>query len=228
MTMRLADLNARISEKILSVLSNVGIDTLRPAQDKAIDAGLLEGKNLLVCTPTASGKTLVAELAMLKGIVEEGGKAVYIVPLKALATEKSREFKRKWGHLAKVALSIGDTDSAENYLADYDLVVVTSEKLDSLLRHRASWISKVKVLVIDEIHLLNDSSRGPTLEVLITLLRQSLPKLQVIGLSATIGNPAELADWLDAELVLDDWRPVKLYKGIYHQGKISFEVEEKD
>jgi len=223
--MRLSELAGRVPDSVLAVLSKQGIETLRPAQEKAIKLGLLEGKNLLVCTPTASGKTLIAEFACLRAIVEQGMKAVYIVPLKALATEKYREFTRKWGHLARVALSMGDTDSAESRLADYDLVIVTSEKLDSLLRHRASWIAGVGVLVVDEIHLLDDAGRGPTLEILITLLRQTLPKLQLLGLSATIGNPAELAEWLDATLVTDSWRPVRLYKGVYLEGEVRFEEE---
>ena len=75
---------------------------------------------------------------------------------------------------------------------------------------------------------MDDASRGPTLEVLITLLRQRLPNLQVLALSATIGNPQELADWLDAELIIDTWRPVTLYKGIYYNGTVTFEVEDND
>ena len=54
-------------------------------------------------------------------------------------------------------------------------------------------------------------------------LRKVLPRLQLIGLSATIGNPEELADWLDAELILDAWRPVRLDKGVYRDGKIALE-----
>lgn len=223
--MRLSELAGRVPDSVLAALSKQGIETMRPSQEKALKAGLLEGKSLLVCTPTASGKTLIAELACLKAILEQGRKAVYIVPLKALATEKYREFTRKWGHLARVALSMGDTDSAENRLADYDLVIVTSEKLDSLLRHRAAWIAGVGVLVVDEIHLLDDPGRGPTLEILITLLRQTIPKLQLLGLSATIGNPDELAGWLDATLVTDSWRPVRLYKGVYLEGEVKFEEE---
>ena len=75
---------------------------------------------------------------------------------------------------------------------------------------------------MDEIHLLNDPSRGPTLEILLTVLRELLPKAQLIGLSATIGNPRELAEWLDAELILDKWRPVELHEGIYFNGEIEF------
>jgi len=80
----------------------------------------------------------------------------------------------------------------------------------------------VKTVIVDEIHLLNDPERGPTLEILITLLKQLLPKMQLLGLSATIGNPEELASWLGAELVLDDWRPVKLEEGVYLAGDLTF------
>ena len=198
------------------------VTKLRPAQEKSIKKGLLEGRNLLVCTPTASGKTLIAELAALKSIVEERGKAVYIVPLKALASEKYKDFKRKYGKIAKIALSIGNVDSSDPYLAEYDLIVTTSEKLDSLIRHHAPWLSGIKTVVVDEIHLLNDTERGPTLEILLTILKQQLKNAQLIALSATIGNAEELAEWLQADLVVDDWRPVKLHKGIYYDGKIEF------
>ncbi|MBI2208376.1 DEAD/DEAH box helicase [Candidatus Woesearchaeota archaeon] len=220
--MDLKTIKNKIPKELYNILEKE-IKALRPAQTKAVEKGLLEGKNLLVCTPTASGKTLIAELAALKSILEGSGKAIYIVPLKALASEKFRDFKQRYGHLIKVALSIGDIDSADSYLVDYDLIITTSEKLDSLIRHHAPWLSLISTIIIDEIHLLNDPGRGPTLEILITILRQLLKKSQIIGLSATIGNPEELAEWLKAELVIDDWRPVKLQKGIYLNGEIEFE-----
>jgi len=144
------------------------------------------------------------------------------VPLKALASEKYNDFKKRYENAAKIALSIGDMDSKDPYLVDYDLIIMTSEKLDSLIRHHSPWLSMVKTIIIDEIHLLNDIERGPTLEILITLLKKLLKNVQIIGLSATIGNPEELAEWLSADLVEDDWRPVKLHKGIYHDGEIEF------
>jgi len=204
----------------MSVLEKQGITNFRPCQVKAFDAGLLEDKNLLVCTPTASGKTLIAEIAAVKKVIESKGKTVYIVPLIALANEKYKEFKKKYGHLAKIALSIGDFDSSDPYLIDYDIIICTAEKLDSLIRHRAVWLSLISLVVVDEVHLLNDVDRGPTLEILITMLRVLIPKAQVIALSATIGNPKELADWLGANLVIDDWRPVPLKKGIYYNEKV--------
>ena len=219
--MNLKEIRNRLPAKLYGALEK-DIKELRPAQEKAVKAGLLDGKSLLVCTPTASGKTLIGELAGIKNILEGKGKAIYIVPLKALASEKFKDFKKRYDGILKVALSIGDIDSKDPYLAEYDLIVTTSEKLDSLLRHRTPWLTMVKTLIIDEIHLLKDVSRGPTLEIIITLLRQILKNVQIIGLSATIGNPEELAEWLQAKLVQDNWRPVKLKKGIYFNGEVEF------
>ncbi|MBU1111703.1 MAG: DEAD/DEAH box helicase [archaeon] len=210
--------------------------TLNPVQEKSVKAGLLEGKSLLVCAPTASGKTLVASMAIANTLGNQlgiepdtslnqeknNGKALYLVPLKALASEKFKEFQNllKETNL-KVIVSTSDMDSASPYLANYDLVILTTEKLDSLIRHKVAWLSEVKLVVIDEIHLLNDPNRGPTLEVIITLLKKLISP-QLIGLSATIGNPKALANWLGAELVLDDWRPVELKQGIVTEGEIEF------
>jgi len=219
--MELKSIKKEIPEELYKILEKE-VENLRPAQEKSIKKGLLNGKNLLVCTPTASGKTLIAELAMLKSIIENKGKAIYIVPLKALASEKHRDFKKKYGKIAKIALSIGDIDSSDQFLAEYDLIIATSEKFDSLIRHHAPWLTGIATIVVDEIHLLNDPERGPTLEILLTILKKLLKNVQIIGLSATIGNAEELAEWLQADLVADEWRPVKLHKGVYLDGKIEF------
>lgn len=208
-------------------LATLGFASLRPAQEKAIQAGLFKDKNLLVCTPTASGKTLVGELALLHTIIDKQKKGIYVVPLRALANEKYKEFTKKHPKL-KIALSSGDLDSDDRYLANYDIIITTSEKLDSLLRHHTPWLGRVGAVVIDEVHLLNDASRGPTLEVVITLLFQELQQLQLIALSATIGNAQELAQWLDAELIEDTWRPVRLDKGVFFHDKIYFDKEENN
>jgi len=225
--MRLKDIKERLPEKFYEALEKQGIDELRPSQDKSVKAGLLDGKNLLVCTPTASGKTLIAELAMLKSIVERKGKAIYIVPLRALASEKFNDFKNKYSGFCNVALSTGDLDSNDSYLVNYDLVVCTAEKLDSLIRHHTPWLKDVATIVVDEVHMLNDAGRGPTLELLMTILKKLLKNVQVISLSATIGNPEELAGWLDANLVQDSWRPVELHQGILYDGEVEFFVKSK-
>ncbi len=143
---------------------------LTPVQKKSLEAGLLENKSLLVCAPTASGKTLVASLAIANTLGK--GKALYLVPLKALAKEKWQEYQRLLEKTSyKVVMSTGDIDSDSGYLAAYDLLILTTEKMDSLLRHRVSWLREVKTVIVDEIHLLNDPGRGPTLEVILTLIK---------------------------------------------------------
>ncbi len=212
-----------IPAEILKLYADSGMTALRPSQEKSLKAGLLEGKNLLVCTPTASGKTFVAELAIVHQIVNKRKKAIYTVPLKALASEKFRDFSELYRGLFKVGMSIGDYDSYDSKIRNYDLLFTTNEKLDSLMRHDTSWLSSVGVVVFDEIHLLNDPGRGPTLEVVITMIKKMLPHVQLLGLSATIGNPEELAAWLKATIVADEWRPVKLKKGTMFGHKVKFE-----
>lgn len=199
------------------------ITKLNSGQVKAIKKGLLDGKNLLICTPTGSGKTAMATLAITKTLKENGGKAIYLVPLKALANEKFKDYKELFNQTKyKVAISTGEIDSRGDWMGDYDLSILTVEKMDSLIRHHAPWLSLVKTVIIDEIHLLNDPGRGPTLEILITIIRKLLKNVQIIALSATIGNSNELAAWLQANLVLDNWRPVKLHKGVYYKGEVEF------
>ncbi len=212
-----------IPKHIQEILDKQGIKELRPSQEKSIAAGLFKGNNLLVCTPTASGKTLVAEMAILNTLVEKGKPiAIYVVPLRALASEKYKDFTKKYPQY-KIALTSGDMDGDDRYLEAYDVIITTSEKLDSLIRHHTPWLERVKVVIIDEVHLLNDASRGPTLEVLITMLRTQLKDLQLIALSATIGNAEELASWLNAKLVEDKWRPVRLDKGVLFKDTIHFD-----
>lgn len=193
---------------------------LTPVQEKAIQAGLLQGKSILACAPTASGKTFIATMAIANTLGK--GKAIYLVPLKALANEKYKEYQKLLAATNyKVTISTGEVDSESGYLATYDLLILTTEKLDSLLRHRISWLGEVKTIIIDEVHLLHDTDRGPTLEVIITLLKK-LIKPQFVCLSATIGNPQELTKWLQAELVMDTWRPVELKQGIHTEGETEF------
>lgn len=199
------------------------IDELFPPQEQAINEGVLERENLILCTGTGSGKTLIGELAALKCILETGKKVVYLVPLRALAMEKYYDFKSKYEPIGiRVALSIGDMDSSDPWIERYHLVCCTYEKADSLIRHGAPWLKSIGLLIIDEIHDLNLVERGPTLEIVITRFLQENPNLQVIGLSATIGNPEDLAKWLNSRLVISNFRPIPLYEGTYYDEKINF------
>ncbi|MDI6798455.1 MAG: DEAD/DEAH box helicase [Candidatus Aenigmarchaeota archaeon] len=210
-------------ELIKKLLEISNFEELNPVQKEALKKGLLKGKNLVIFAPTASGKTFCCELAAVNTILNKKGKAVYMVPLVALASEKYEEFKEKYGRLGiKVALSVGDLDSSDPWLKNYDWVVCSNEKMDSLIRHGAEWIRDVGLIVCDEAHLLNDPSRGPTLEITLTLLRKLVPNAQTLVLSATIKNAKDLAKWLNANLVISEWRPVKLYQGVSYDAKIRF------
>jgi len=217
-----------VPDSVKAVLARTGFDTLYPPQEDAINAGVLEGRNLVLASPTASGKTLVAELTVLKSILEKGGKVLYLTPLRALASEKYEDFQKytsvekAHGRKVRVALTSGDYDSSDFYLANFDIIISTNEKADSLLRHRAPWIADVSIVVADEIHLITEADRGPTLEVVLTKLLQLNPRLQILALSATIKNAAEIAEWLNAVPITTEWRPVPLREGIYHSGEIQF------
>jgi helicase len=204
------------------LLAESGVEELYPPQAEAVAAGVTEGANLVAAVPTASGKTLMASLAMLSA-VERGGTALYIVPLRALASEKRDEFAAFEAVGVDVGISTGNYDSTDDWLAAKDIVVATSEKVDSLIRNGASWIDDLACVVADEVHLVDDAHRGPTLEVTLAKLRQQLPDLQTVALSATIGNADEIADWLDAELVESTWRPIDLKTGVYYGNAINFD-----
>ncbi|PCN50388.1 hypothetical protein B6U99_04720 [Candidatus Geothermarchaeota archaeon ex4572_27] len=204
-------------------LKSRGIEELYPPQVEAIERGLLEGENLVVAVPTAAGKTLIALMAMMKRVMSEGGKALYLVPLRALASEKYEEFQGLEELGLKVALSTGDYDSSDPWLSRYDVIVATNEKADSLMRHRASWLDEVSIVVADEVHLLGDPTRGPTLEVVLAKVRRASPGAQLIALSATIRNAEEISRWLSAKLVASSWRPVPLRMGVYYDGRVLFD-----
>ncbi|PSQ52108.1 ski2-like helicase [Halobacteriales archaeon SW_8_65_20] len=202
-------------------LESDGVESLYPPQAEAVDAGVTEGSSLVASIPTASGKTLIATLAMLSA-VERGGKALYIVPLRALASEKRAEFEQFEQYGVDIGVSTGNYDSDGEWLAEKDIIVATSEKVDSLVRNGAGWLSQLDCVVADEVHLVDDATRGPTLEVTLAKLRSRNPGLQIVALSATIGNADELAGWLDAELVDSSWRPIDLRKGVHFGQALHF------
>ncbi|ERH00349.1 MAG: superfamily II helicase [Halonotius sp. J07HN6] len=194
-----------------------GIEELYPPQAETVEAGICEGENVLAAIPTASGKTLIAQLAMLTA----DGPGLYIVPLRALATEKHATFSELPG--VDVGIATGDYDSPAAELAEHDIVVATSEKVDSAIRNGASWVADSGCVVVDEVHLLGDGGRGPTLEVTLAHLRRLTPGVQLVALSATVANAAEIADWLGAALVESDWRPVDLRTGVADTERVAYD-----
>ena len=208
-------------EIINKILEINNYEKLNPMQEIAKE---YIGENTVVTTPTASGKTTVFEMYLLDCVLNKNKKAIYISPLKALTTEHFLETKRKFSkkYNLKIGVSTGDLDSSSKNLSQYDVLFLTYEKFDSILRREPLWLKDVSLLTIDEIHELG-SLRGSTLEVIITQIKHNYKEIKFLGLSATVKNSRELADWLSAKLVLSNYRPVPLETGVFFDDEIFFE-----
>ncbi|MFX1581648.1 MAG: DUF5814 domain-containing protein [Promethearchaeota archaeon] len=211
-----------IPKKLIDVFEQSGVEFLLPIQVKALDSGLLEGQSILAVSDTTSGKSLVGELAGLKAAMQ-GKVYIYLSPLVALANQKYHEYRDKFEQLGlRVAIRVGMSGIevgeealviVDDDVSDADIIVASYEGFDYLLRSgKADAFGDVGVVVIDEIQMVADEDRGPELDGLITRLRTLFPKAQVVALSATVGNPTELAHDLDLVPVILRGRPVPLQR----------------
>ena len=207
-----------------------GVETLMPAQQMAVDGGLLYGKHLLVVSATASGKTFIGEMAGMKNYLEGRGHTLFLVPLVALAVQKYQRFEERYGKIAGVGVLIGQARIRlpENApVGDRNIrapiVVGTYEGVDHFIRS-GKRLPPIGTVVIDEVQMLEDPDRGHRLDGLVARLKYLAPKAQFLYLSATIGVPKVLAKKLDATLVRYDDRPVALERYLIfveHKQKIS-------
>lgn len=207
------------------ILDSLGYSSLYPPQELALSKGLLERRNLLITTPTASGKTLIAVIAAIKPI-EKGLKVVYLTPLRAIATEKYHYLQVLQNidiidKRIRIRIATSDYDSSGMEVSNADVIILTNEKMDSVIRHGAEWIADVGLFVTDEVHLLGDKERGPTLEMILTKIRKMYPQSQILALSATVANSEDIAKWLGCELIQSNWRPTKLVEGVYEHGTVN-------
>ncbi len=208
-----------VKPEVVRVLKKDGIKELYDWQfDVFKSTDVLKGKNLIVSVPTGAGKTVIAKVLALQKYVESKGKVFYIAPLRSLAIEKYNEFRR-WKKIlgVDVKISTGGFSSSGNELANANIVVTTFEKFESLMRHRARWIQNVDLLIVDEIHSINEVERGAILE---NILIWAKDNCQILGLSATVENLDEIASWLNAQVYTNAFRPVDLKKGVFYNGKI--------
>src|SRR6266571_7521146 len=217
----------RIAPSLISRLEELGYQTLTKVQQQAVEKGLFERKNILVIAPTNTGKTFVGELAALAASTQrQATHTFFLVPLKALADEKFQDFSNKytkWG--LKVAISTGDRTDFDDDLLSYQVIIATYEKMNALLVRSAELIGDVGVVVIDELQNISDPNRGVTLEILLTRLVTGSPRPQVVGLSATISNAKEVAEWLNAVLLETDKRDVELREGVIYTGAEPVEFD---
>jgi len=215
--------NYGISQSVIQKLNALRYKELTEVQEKAVKKGLFEGKSLVISAPTNTGKTFIAELAALVAS-RRGKKSFYLVPLKAIAEEKFEEFEEKysqWG--LRTAISTGERNEYDPNLMKYDLIIATYEKLNALLIKNPDLIREIGLVVVDELQMVGDEERGVDLEVLLTKCCKGDRSPQIIGLSATIPNAEELAEWLGAEIIKTNKREVELREGILYTGGNPFD-----
>ncbi|TMB42006.1 MAG: DEAD/DEAH box helicase [Chloroflexi bacterium] len=175
-------------------------------QREAIDKLERQPGGVLVSAPTSSGKTIVAEYAIFRAL-KDGAKVLYTTPLKALSNQKYHDFVQAYGD-ATVGLVTGENTIND----DAPVVVMTTEILRNLIYEDPGRLDLVRYVVLDEVHYIDDYPRGSVWEEIVI---QAPPSIKLVGLSATIGNYREIAEWMaenrgGMETVFHDVRPVEL------------------
>src|SRR4051794_22098395 len=181
-------------------------------QQRAV-AALESGESVLVAAPTGSGKTVVADFAVADALAH-GEKVFYTTPIKALSNQKHGDYVRVHGR-DQVGLLTGD--NAVN--GDAPVVVMTTEVLRNMIYSASPSLQRLRYVVLDEVHYLQDAYRGPVWEEVIIHLPRSV---RLVCLSATVSNAEELADWISTvrgptAAIIEERRPVEL-RNLYMAG----------
>jgi len=211
------DLSSIFHENVIDVLKKNNYNEIWDDQWECIQKCLFEQKNIYIGLPTGSGKTFPAMLSIIDTVLNKKGKAIYIVPLRALARQKYEQFKKILVPLGlDIGISTGDYAKSEyTNIGKKDVIVATIEKVDSLIRHNEEWLYEVSLFVIDEIQMVDDTSRGLTLEIVVSEIIRKFNNAQRIALSAVIGNPKDFENWLADDHVFNDKPIIPLYKGVF-------------
>jgi len=211
-------------EPLISSWLSQGIEKLLPIQEQAIKRhDLFNGKSLIVSAPTSSGKTFIGEMAAVyQGLKRR--KTVYLVPLKALAEQKYEQFTTLYEPYGiRVAVSTRDRKEFDEALnrGDFEIAIIVYEKFFQLLNTTPKFLKDIGLVVVDELQLISDPSRGSSVELILTKLKMLSGSFQLIGLTAVLGNNRQVNEWLDIDLLHYDRRPVELrigylWNGVFH------------
>ena len=206
-----------IQQPLIDTWKNSRITTLTECQDRVLShQPLWEGRNILVVAPTSSGKTFVGEVLAARSAFSLK-RAVFLVPYKAIAEEKYAEFRERYENLGiSVVISDGDHTRFDNDIrrGDFGIAVIVYEKMAQLLIQSPGILVDCSLIVVDEVQMIADRARGPSLEILLTHIHRLTDQPQIVGLSATMSDLGGLDDWLDADVVNIQGRPVPLWEGI--------------
>mgnify|MGYP001212179291 CR=1 FL=1 len=224
--MRVDTLEAyNVPQDILAIWRESVGENLLPVQERAVkEFGLFGDANLIVFSPTSSGKTFVGEMAAVRA-ARSDTKVFYLVPQKALAVEKYEGLRARYaGSGIEVVVSSRDRREFDDAIAEgrFHIAVVVFEKLSAMLVACPKLLGSVGLVVVDELQLITDETRGPALELLLTKLKMLPSKPRIVGLSAVLGKAQLLADWLGAKLLVDVRRPVELRKGVLCRGAFTY------
>ncbi len=214
-----------IGDEVIEIWKKSYGEFLLPIQEKAIVRhNVLGGRNLIIFAPTSSGKTLVGEIVSVHYAMAKK-RALYLVPMKALAEEKYHHFREMYGELGiETIISTHDRKEYDQELErkEFHIAVVVFEKLNALLVKNPNLLEGIGLVVTDELQMMGDETRGAGLDILLTKILVSPFKPQLLGLSAVLGDAEDLARWLKAELLIDTRRPVELRKGILSRNIFSY------
>lgn len=228
--MKIQDLQQlyNLDQEILDIWTTHESDTLLPVQETAIqEYHILDGSDVLVSAPTSSGKTFLAEIAAIRTIYQRK-QVIYLLPLKALAEEKYADFSDKYAEFGiDVVISTGDRSEFDTAIerGDFQLAVMVFEKANRLLVRNRHFLNNCGLIIIDEVQMTSDVSRGNSLEMLITAIavgqrlrsgteQATRSRPQIIALSAVMEDMNRLDEWLGLRVLYSPERPVELQEGI--------------
>ncbi|KAM9225840.1 DNA polymerase theta [Dugong dugon] len=224
--------NWGLPQVVLEKYHSFGVKKIFEWQAECLLLGqVLEGKNLVYSAPTSAGKTLVAELLILKRVLETRKKALFILPFVSVAKEKKYYLQSLFQEVGiKVDGYMGST-SPTGHFSSLDIAICTIERANGLINRLIgeNKMDLVGMVVVDELHMLGDAHRGYLLELLLTKVCYITQKsascqadlaslqsnaVQIVGMSATLPNLELVASWLNAELYHTDFRPVPLLESV--------------
>jgi DNA polymerase theta len=248
-----------IPHEVCSAYEQLNLTKLYDWQAECLyETNVLRGNNLVYCAPTSGGKTLVAELVLLKTVISLQKKAIFVLPFVSLVLEKEKHLKKMISYYNRALLDkylkvqikayYGEKGMSKSYREN--IIICTIEKANSIFNTLVSRgkASEIGCFILDETHVLGNKLNGYLLEILITKIKlfefhsnekkkkewsstrpglldatnqkimeadgHALCHIQIIALSATMGNIKELANWFNARLFITNYRPIPLIERI--------------